>query len=202
MTCVTRSAACPCDIASSSAPPAIRRLPHRRQSGVFDSGARATRVVRQTASADRPATICRPAPYLIYERLVPNESRCPTGRDASVGRKSSPAHLRKFSGNQGRDSRNRPGRRSCAGRSVSIRSGMGRFCTRGRDSGSGRSVRPVHRRRRSLIIAARTAFQTLQHRPADFVGEVFVELVVPDQKAHVDRAVERVEDEVEVAAGG
>ncbi|MGB9234918.1 MAG: hypothetical protein WCC04_10925 [Terriglobales bacterium] len=42
----------------------------------------------------------------------------------------------------------------------------------------------------------------MQHQRTNFVGEAFVEFVVPDQEAHIDRPVERVEDEVEVAAGG
>src|ERR1700682_6292168 len=53
-----------------------------------------------------------------------------------------------------------------------------------------------------LGVAVAPAFQALEHQPANFVGEAFFELVVPNQEAHVDRPIERVEDEVQIAVGG
>src|SRR4030081_3477204 len=57
------------------------------------------------------------------------------------------------------------------------------------------------RQAKGLGLAVAVAFQTPQHQRANFVGKAFVKLVVPNQKAHVDRPVERVEDQVEIAAG-
>src|ERR1700732_2462408 len=55
---------------------------------------------------------------------------------------------------------------------------------------------------KGLGLEVAPAFQTIQHQRANLVGEAFLELVVPNQKAHVDWPVERVEDKVEIVVGG
>src|ERR1700674_4367 len=76
------------------------------------------------------------------------------------------------------------------------------YFTQGR-SGIGwiRQLNGKFRQAKGLRLAVAFAFQPVQHQPANIVGEAFVELAVPNQKAHVDWSVERVEDEVEIAVG-
>jgi len=45
------------------------------------------------------------------------------------------------------------------------------------------------RQAKGLGLEVAPAFQTIQHQPANFIGEAFVEFVVPYQKAHVDRPI-------------